>query len=149
MYMASRISKMIRDTIKFLRSGTAIKEMKIRYFVGLYSTVDHLFVAQLCFIVCKVFLFTFTYAQYWLWSRALRYLLEKSSGAHSTFLLAALCLGAAFIWKWSLVLYQNLLFARNTVPRVRYYLCLSRSPFKVISNCLYHIWDRSPKAELP
>ena len=53
--MASRISKMIRDTNKFLRSGTAIKEMKIGYFVGLYSTVVHLSVAQLCFIVCKVF----------------------------------------------------------------------------------------------
>ena len=35
---------------------------------------------------------------------------------------------------------QNLLFASNTVPRARYYL--------VISNCLYHIWDGSPKAEL-
>ena len=42
MYMASRISKMIRDTNKFLRSRTAIKEMKIRYVVGGYSTVDHL-----------------------------------------------------------------------------------------------------------
>ena len=146
MYMASRISKMIRDTNKFLRSRTAIKEMKIRYFVGLYSTVDHLFVAQLCFIVCKVFLFTFTYAQYWLWSRALRYLLEESSGAHRTFLLAALCLGGGVYLETKLI--QNLLFASNTVPRARYSLCLARSPFKVISNCLYHIWDRSPKAEL-
>ena len=130
--MVSRISKMIRDTNKFLRSGTAIKERKIRYFVGLYSTVDHLFVAQLCFIVCKVFLFTFTYAQCWLWSRALRYLLEESSGARLSFLLAALCFGAAFIWKQSL-------FKTSYLPVTQYHAHVIISVYQRAHSKLFQI----------